>query len=326
MAVTGCSVLSRSGTPSTSSWLRFWRRRPAVKPSPSLAPRPEDPLLAAGRELRQSREARGLSLRQLAQRTRISAAVLEALERGWRDRLPEAAYLRTMFPLLEAELELPSGRLSAALPREKRRRSSRLRQQRLSPGSIDVFNSWQGVVLYAVLTLGLIYALNLEQQRLAAQGLLALRPIPPLPPSEQAKPQPPGASLLQAYPELRPLDQAAQGQGLRLLSRDIEQADRFSPGILELRLTASSRVSLRTEAGPSSSLDAVQGQLRLPLTSPFLLRIVPAPATAAQVSWNGQPLAPLPGRPGQFALPAPALAPPAPAAPAPRPEARTSSP
>ena len=71
----------------------------------------EDPLLEAGRRLRQEREQRGLSLRQLALETRISTPVLEALERGWRDRLPEAAYLRTMLPLIEQRLDLPGGSL-----------------------------------------------------------------------------------------------------------------------------------------------------------------------------------------------------------------------
>ena len=72
--------------------------------------------MEAGRLLKREREQRGLSLRQLAMETRISTPVLEALERGWRDRLPEAAYLRTMLPLIEQRLELPSGSLEVALP------------------------------------------------------------------------------------------------------------------------------------------------------------------------------------------------------------------
>ena len=305
MAGTGCTALSRLAPTSPSSWLRFWRRRPTASTPQSLAPRPEDPLLAAGRHVRQQREARSLSLRQLAQRTRISTAVLEALERGWRDRLPEPAYLRTMLPLIEAELELPSGSLAAALPREQRKATRRVAQQRISPGSIDVFRSWQGAVLYGVLCLGLLYALNLEQQRLAAEGRLALRPIPPLPPSQHAEPPPAGASLLRAYPELRPLDVAARGQALGLLGRDVPGDASFSPGVLELQLSPSSQVSLRSEGGLSTTLNAAQGQMHLPLTSPFQLRIQPAPSRASQVRWNGQPLMPLRGRPGQFSVPGP---------------------
>ena len=79
-------------------------------------------MLAAGQQLRLRREERGLSLRDLALQTRISAAVLEALERGWRDRLPEATYLRTMVPLIERHLELPPGSLETALPSSEQHR------------------------------------------------------------------------------------------------------------------------------------------------------------------------------------------------------------
>lgn len=189
-----------------------------------------DPLLAAGLQLRQRREQRQLSLRQLADETRISTAVLEALERGWRDRLPEPTYLRTMLPLIERHLELEPGSLEAVLPRGGGERSAQGRSQggllqRFTPGSIDVFTTWQGTVLYGLLTLAVIYALNLQQQRLAAAGLLAVTPIPPRSASgaDPCSAIPGGRStaaaeqaLLGAYPELRPLEQAAEGQALRL--------------------------------------------------------------------------------------------------------------
>jgi len=268
------------------------------------APQPDDPLLAAGQLLRRSREARGLSLRQLALQTRISTAVLEALERGWRDRLPEAAYLRTMLPLIEATLELPARSLASALPSQRDSGPGRRAQRRFTPGSIDVFSSWQGTVLYAVVTAGVIYGLNLEQQRLAAQGRLALRPIPPLTAQEQNRPPSAGASLLQSFPDLRPLDLAARGQGLRQLARDTAAAS-SSQGLLELQLDESSQLSLRSDGGLSSDLVGVKGQLQLPLTSPFQLRITPAPGATSRVLWNGQPLPPNRGEPGQFAVPPP---------------------
>lgn len=261
-------------------------------------------MLAVGRQLRQSREARGLSLRQLALQTRISTAVLEALERGWRDRLPEAAYLRTMLPLLEAELDLPTGSLATAIPAERIAARGQRPQRRLRLGSIELFTSWQGAALGVGLTLGLVYALNLEQQRLASQGRLALQPIPPLPAAEQQRPQAPGAALLQAYPELRPLELAARGQGLLLLRREASGGEPRQ-GVLELALTGATRLSLQSEAGLSTELEGVRGELRLPLSAPFRLRLDPAPGAARAVLWNGSPLAPLPGRPGQYAVPAP---------------------
>lgn len=274
----------------------------------------EDPLLAAGRRLRQAREERGLSLRQLALDTRISTPVLEALERGWRDRLPEAAYLRTMLPLIEQRLDLPNGHLEVALPAEGPDhglpRSGGL-LQRFTPGSIDVFSTWQGTLLYGVLTLGLIYAINLQQQRIAAANLLSLRPIAaaPEPPQANAHPQEASRTLLTLYPDLRPLQRASRGIGLAALQQGAAQTNaNEGPGVLELNLNRASRINLQSDGGQRSSLSGAQGQLVLQLQPPLDLTITPAPA-AAEVTWNGTPLAAVAGQPGHYRLPLPAKPP-----------------
>ena len=74
---------------------------------------------------------------------------------------------------------------------------------------------------------------------------------------------------------------------------------------------------LRSEDGFNTNFEAVQGQVRLPLASPFKLEINPPPAPGGQVLWDAQALAPISGKPGQFAVPVPA--PPRPAAAASRP-------
>ena len=224
MGSTGRPALSRTPTPLRARLSRLWRRSRADAATPPE--RPVDPLTVAGQRLRLRREERQLSLRQLAMETRISTAVLEALERGWRDRLPEPAYLRTMLPLIERHLDLEPGSLESVLPAEElRHQQSRAGGllQRFTPGSIDVFTSWQGTVLYGLITLGLIYGLNLQQRRLASEGLLTMAPLPPSStPAARQGPQPAGEAkqiLLGRYPELRPLEQAASGQGLRLWRR-----------------------------------------------------------------------------------------------------------
>lgn len=259
--------------------------------------RRQDPLLQAGQQLREARESRGIGLRQLALDTRISTSVLEALERGWRDRLPEAAYLRTMLPLLEHHLELPGGCLDGVLPPEQDPRSGRRRDTvllRFTPGSIDVFTTWQGTVLYAVLCGGLLYGLNLQQRQLAAQGLNALRPIPPLSAAQaaQANLEDADRAILGAYPDLRPLGKAAAGQGLQRLRWETNQnRPDLALGLLRLELARPTRVSLRSDRGVETQLPAVQGSLNLPVLPPFSLRLEPAPAVGS-VRWNGQPLAP----------------------------------
>lgn len=276
----------------------------------------EDPLLQAGRLIRQQREARGLNLRELALETRISTPVLEALERGWRDRLPEGAYLRTMLPLIEQHLELPAGSLGAALPPDppggggSGARRGRL-LLRFTPGSIDVFTTWQGTLLYGAITLGLIYGVNLQQQRLAAANLLSVRPIAPLAPTDQLRPPEPGSTLLRAYPDLRPLQRASGGVALATLQRVEAGAAARRQGVLALQLSQPSRVQLRSESGQRSDLQGASGELVLQLQAPLQLEIEPAPAAGA-VSWNGEPLAALPRQPGRFQLPQPPAAKPSP--------------
>ncbi len=282
----------------------WWRRDPL--PAANAAAEPEaDPLLAAGRKLRQRREERGLTLRQLGLDTRISTAVLEALERGWRDRLPEATYLRTMVPLIERHLELPAGSLDTVLPDSERLPQEQRRQpllRRFTPGSIDVFTTWQGTLLYGVLTLGLVYALNLQQQQLALRGLLAVRPIPPLPAQEQATPPRPEQALLTLYPELRPLELAARGQGVTQLRR-AKPAPSLRPGLLELDLSQPSQLNLESASGVRTSLRNASGSLSLPLSGGFRLQVQPPPGPADRLSWNGAALQAVKGQPGSFAEP-----------------------
>ena len=300
-------VLSR---PSASLRERLGRwRRPKTTDGAAFTQAEElDGLKSAGDRLRQAREAQGLNLRQLALATRISSPVIEALERGWRDRLPEATYLRTMLPLLEDQLGLPAGSLDGALPSSEAQPADRSRRLvlRFTPGSIDVFTTWQGTWLYAGLCLALLYGVNLQQQQLASAGLLALHPVPPLQPSDQG----PNATetktrLERDYPNLRPLDLAAKGQALGLLRPRPTNQVASETGQLLIRLDQPSAVSLQDSKGLRTNLQAGKGELVLPLSSPFRLSIDPPPKEASAVEWNGALLAPLKGKPNQFVLPRP---------------------
>lgn len=200
-------------------------RRSSSAVVPRGEPKGADPFLEVGRRLRAARESRGLTLRQLAQETRISITVLEALEKGWRDRLPEPAYMRTMLALLEQHLTLERGSLETLLPLRRPRSlrtSLQVHAERVPLSSIALFATWQGPLLYALLCLLLIYGLNRQQQRLVLQGLLPVQSVGarPSPAAEAARPGARDrARVLDAYPDLQPLERARRGQGLALLRR-----------------------------------------------------------------------------------------------------------
>lgn len=267
---------------------------------------PPDPLRRAGQLIRDTREAKGLRLRDLASRTRISIAVLEALERGWRDRLPEATYLRTMLPLLEQELGLPSGSLETVLPHVRHREKERSHRQGLAaaifaPFTSHVLTGWPGVVLYGLLTLALLQGVNLQQRRLAAMGRLAVSPIPLAPEATRGSGGMGGVqesgdhdALALAFPDLHPLSRAAAGQAKDLLARETRKGGgELRLGLLSLDLEVPTRVDLRGGRGGSARLERLQGEISMPVLPPFELRLTPAPRPAA-VRWRGQPLAPRP--------------------------------
>ena len=296
------------------SWLARLRRRTPDSAAAGASPQVEPtPLLAAGALLRQAREQRGLNLRQLAMETRISTPVLEALERGWADRLPETAYLRTMLPLLERHLQLERGSLRAALlDAEPQQQRTAKPGDRLPLLSVELFTTWQGTELYGALMLGLLYGLNLEQRRLAAQGYLALSPLPPMAQAVERQLPPQGSDLLLAlHPELRPLAIAARGQALKLLQQPVQApADQASVapenGVLSLTLSRSSRLQLQASGGLSSALQVGPGALVVPLVAPLQLSLEPPPADPEAVQWNGMPL---PAEaPGRYRWPRPAAA------------------
>ena len=277
--------------------------------SASNGPPELDPLQEAGLQLRLAREARGLGLRQLAQETRISTTVLEALERGWRDRLPEPTYLRTMIPLLERHLAMPTGSLQPVVPPNPRPLhegpGGKGRLRRFTPGSIDVFTSWQATLLYALLTLGLIHLLNLQQFQLASRGVLSTHPLPPLkePAAAAAASAQTDAELLEAFPDLRPISQAASGKGLRLLRKEARAGGPdLSLGILNLTTPTPTRVEIRSDRGGTTTLSGVEGELALPVLPPFRLTLSPEPQ-GATVRWRGAVLAPQSGEGGTYAVP-----------------------
>lgn len=258
------------------------------RPRADAAPTPTAPATAEaadaalkdlGERLQQAREARGLSRRQLALETRISTAVLEALERGWTERLPEPAFLGTILAKLAQKLDLPAEDLQASLrAAATARRSGRSQDptiDRFTLSSINLFTTWQGTIAYLLLLAAGLYLLNLQRQQLVASNGLSLRPIPasatPRSGPKTAGPdqRPVQQQLLALYPELRPLE-APPPTPLERLEQDWNTDRSGSP------VRRPDTLTLRLPEGVSADqLDA---------------------------RWNGQPLQADPGRPGTYRL------------------------
>lgn len=297
---------------------RLWPRRGASLTSSDPQAEeiePINPLIEAGQLLRQRREERGLSMRDLSREIRITTPVLEALERGWSDRLPEAAYLGTMLERLERHLELPASSLHGALPAEK---GSRLQgpssgTRRFTLGSIDIISTWQGGVVYGAVMLGTLMALNQQQRYLAQRNSQQLAPIPPTADDLQISNQ---QNLLNpGIPGIRPLDDArrkplSQWLPARPLSTSSgttapgsDPSGLGTVGVLQLNLSQPSSINLTSAGGDRSTLSGSQGRLTLQLQGPVSLKVEPPPQQTDQVLWNGEPQQPTAGTPGRYRLP-----------------------
>ncbi len=271
---------------------RWWMRSGlALKGANRESVSREDHARIIGAMIREQRELLGLTLRDLATQIRITTPVLEALERGWIDRLPERAYLASMLPQIERRLELPSGCLDPVLPvavSHSRRKPVR-GFGRFTPGSIDVFTTWQGSVVYGAVMLFSLMAINRQQQTLARQNSLALEPVRA---NVQAIPSASNPSASDAgftLESLRPLEPARQHlpqDWLKSVAYSVSPND----GVLQLLLNDPSQLKIYSEDGDRMQIEAGKGQLTLQLRAPIKLIIAPPPEDSKQVMWNGVPL------------------------------------
>ena len=286
-----------------------WRRSsPAV---PGLESDPADtqtPLQQAGQLLKQSREQRGLNMRELSREIRITTPVLEALERGWSDRLPEAAYLGTMLTRLERHLDLPPSSLSGALPTPKSGRTANKvsGNRRFTVGSIDILSTWQGSVVYGVVMVGTLMALNQQQRYLAQRNSQQLEPIAPTADDLDLNNQRQGDAA--TLPGLRPLEDSKRRPLVQWLppasqQEATSQKDGQELGLLELNLSRPSAIDISSEGGDRTALKGSQGNLTLQLMAPITLTVSPPLQAGDQVLWNGKKQTPLEGKPGNYRLP-----------------------
>ena len=286
----------------------WWRRpRKGSSPDAGAAETQAQQRQDLGVMLRQRREELGLSLRDLANETRITTPVIEALERGWRDRLPERAYLASMLPQIERRLTLPAGCLDPLLPQPLllQRGPAKSGLRRFTLGNIDVFTTWQGTVVYAVVIAFSLLGINRQQQDLALRNSLSLEPVRADVEAINRRPNLAGSD--QRIAALRPLEQVQQRtpqEWLELVRGALSQTQ----GVLEVVVAEPRELQLSSGGGDRVQFTATVGGLTLQLQAPIELRLDPPAGDGDQVLWNGEPLQVDPQRPGIYRvnkLPAP---------------------
>ena len=118
----------------------------------------------------------GISLETLSKETKISRNVLIAIENGWKKYLPEKTYLISMIKSLELKLNLEKGSLNG-LSIQKDSINNNVSRFKLNFINIDFLNSWIGSLLYFIIMLLSILALNSQQKYLIKINSISTEPI-----------------------------------------------------------------------------------------------------------------------------------------------------
>lgn len=274
--------------------------------------------LVAVETIRQRMATLGLSRKQLSLQTGIAIATLAALEQGRLEWLPED---RTWDPKLKAlseVLQLPIQTVQTAAWRPSpgqtnsvSRRIGTFWDALVALSSQVDMDSGQGIVIYGLLVAVLVYGLNLQQRRLAADNLLSLEPIAPLPLeihlsntpvrlAEQAQ-----VEAVNPAVEFQPLarleDPAIRRQLLREALYPPDQTPQY--GLLEVTLTSPAQVTILQQGAVHAQLKAESGLLRWRLQPDISVTVMPP--EGAVVHWDEQPLSLLDETRGLFHVTAP---------------------
>tara|TARA_B100000579_G_C22480721_1_gene687834 strand:- start:84 stop:617 length:534 start_codon:yes stop_codon:yes gene_type:complete len=121
------------------------------------------------------RKKEGISLDELSNQTKISRNVLIAIENGCKKYLPETTYLISMIKSLEIKLNLEKGSLNGLL--SKQVHVNNISEFKFNFINIDFLNSWIGSIVYFILMLLSILALNSQQKYLLKLNSVSTEPI-----------------------------------------------------------------------------------------------------------------------------------------------------
>ena len=156
--------------------LNFTFKKPLSDSSSlKVKPDPDFEFLEAISLFTSQREKLGISLKELSAKTKISRNVLIAIENGWKKYLPEKTYLISMLKILEIELNLEKGSLNGLLLQTIKKNN--LSKFKFKFINIDFLNSWFGSLLYFIIMLLSVLALNSQQKYLLKINSLTTEPV-----------------------------------------------------------------------------------------------------------------------------------------------------
>ena len=132
--------------------------------------------LESAQKIKNQRISIGITKSELSRKTRISVAVIEAIENGWTHNLPEITYLSPMLEILEKELKLENQSLKKLIKTKEPKEDVHLSNHESI--SSKLFSKSQGITIYIIFILLSIFLLNKYQLVLSKNNLETIIPIP----------------------------------------------------------------------------------------------------------------------------------------------------
>ncbi len=242
--------------------------------------------LEAANTLRKRREEHGISLSELALRTKITKPVLEAIENCWQHALPEEAYLFSMLRILEIELNLEKNSLDGIL-KVKEQTSEKKTTERFTPGSINNLQTWQGSLLYILLICSSIFCLNQLQRQLARVNSQTFQPIAPSIdslPIPQRKTSPEAVNNGSTKENINII--GPQSNWFISILKKFPRANNLT--LIEIDLSQQSKLSIESGNGYQATFNKAQGDIKLKLLAPVIVHIQPKPTIKDKIIWKGK--------------------------------------
>ena len=147
-----------------------------IGPSEKIVSTNDSLCLEFSRKIKNQRISIGITKSDLSRKTRISVAVIEAIENGWTHNLPEIMYLSPMLEILEKELKLENQSLKKLIKTKEPKEDVHLSNHESI--SSKLFSKSQGITIYIIFILLSIFLLNKYQLILSKNNLQTIIPIP----------------------------------------------------------------------------------------------------------------------------------------------------
>ena len=241
-------------------------------------------LIEIGLIVKQKREEMCLTRFELAQITRISPAVIEAIENNWIKKLPERAYLGSMVKILEKELKIPKNKLMIMLESKKTGTNGTIRQY---VPNIDLFYTWKGSLVYLIFMFSTLFFLNYSHERFIQIDGVTLLGI-----NHDTK------ESKENYIEQNTKINAPKGK------------NKFNPILnffnlrkykwVEIKTKNPVDIYIRSYLGQEMEFNKAKGTIKIKLKSPITIKTKPSLTDNDSIIWSGKEFIPQEGNNGVY--------------------------